>query len=83
PHLPVTTLSGRNAHRISRAKWEATNLRILLIVSPTVGEDIPNKEGIYQIARAYAEQGMAVRMNCYELPEEYYNSHSVMEKRRG
>lgn len=81
--LPVKTLSGGNAQRIAIAKWVATNPRILILDSPTVGVDIANKEGIYQIARALAEQGMAVLMICDEIPEAYYNSHRVLVMRRG
>ncbi|SKC22627.1 simple sugar transport system ATP-binding protein [Kosakonia radicincitans] len=81
--LPVKTLSGGNAQRIAIAKWVATNPRILILDSPTVGVDIANKEGIYQIARQLAEQGMAVLMICDEIPEAYYNSHRVLVMRRG
>ncbi|EMO0473602.1 sugar ABC transporter ATP-binding protein [Pluralibacter gergoviae] len=83
PQLPVKTLSGGNAQRIAIAKWVATNPRILILDSPTVGVDIANKEGIYQIARNLAEQGMAVLMICDEIPEAYYNSHRVLVMRRG
>lgn len=83
PQLPVKTLSGGNAQRIAIAKWVATSPRILILDSPTVGVDIANKEGIYQIARDLAEQGMAVLMICDEIPEAYYNSHRVLVMRRG
>lgn len=83
PQLPVKTLSGGNAQRIAIAKWVATQPRILILDSPTVGVDIANKEGIYQIARQLAEQGMAVLMICDEIPEAYYNSHRVLVMRRG
>ena len=83
PHLPVKTLSGGNAQRIALAKWVATDPRILILDSPTVGVDIANKEGIYQIARKLAEQGLAVLMICDEIPEAYYNSHRVLVMRRG
>ena len=82
-NLPVNTLSGGNAQRIAIAKWVATNPRILILDSPTVGVDIANKEGIYQIARDLAGQGMAVLMICDEIPEAYYNSHRVLVMRRG
>ena len=81
--LPVKTLSGGNAQRIAIAKWVATQPRILILDSPTVGVDIANKEGIYQIARQLAEQGMAVLMICDEIPEAYYNSHRVLVMRQG
>ncbi len=82
-HLPVKTLSGGNAQRIAIAKWVATQPRILILDSPTVGVDIANKEGIYRIARDLAESGMAVLMICDEIPEAYYNSHRVLVMRKG
>lgn len=81
--LPVKTLSGGNAQRIAIAKWVATQPKILILDSPTVGVDIANKEGIYQIARDLAQLGMAVLMICDEIPEAYYNSHRVMVMRKG
>ncbi len=81
--LPVKTLSGGNAQRIAIAKWVATKPRILILDSPTVGVDIANKEGIYQIAKALAEQGMAVLMICDEITEAYYNSHRVLVMQKG
>jgi simple sugar transport system ATP-binding protein len=81
--LPVKTLSGGNAQRIAIAKWVATQPKILILDSPTVGVDIANKEGIYQIAKDLAALGMAVMMICDEIPEAYYNSHRVMVMRKG
>ncbi len=46
-HLPVNTLSGGNAQRVSIAKWLAISPKLLLLDSPTVGVDIANKAGIY------------------------------------
>ena len=81
--LPVQTLSGGNAQRVAIAKWVATEPRVLILDSPTVGVDIANKEGIYRIARDLAESGMAVLMICDEIPEAYYNSHRVLVMRKG
>ena len=44
--LPVKTLSGGNAQRIAIAKWVATQPKILILDSPTVGVDIANKEDL-------------------------------------
>jgi len=81
--LPVKTLSGGNAQRIAIAKWVATQPKVLILDSPTVGVDIANKEGIYQIAKDLAALGMAVLMICDEIPEAYYNSHRVLVMRKG
>ena len=47
PDNPVRTLSGGNQQRVVIAKWMATNPRILILDSPTVGVDIHGKDGIY------------------------------------
>ena len=49
---PVKTLSGGNQQRVVLAKWMATNPRVLILDSPTVGVDISAKDGIYGIIRA-------------------------------
>jgi len=81
--LPVQTLSGGNAQRVAIGKWVATQPKVLILDSPTVGVDIANKEGIYRIARELADSGMAVLMICDEIPEAYYNSHRVLVMRKG
>ncbi|WP_158666100.1 ATP-binding cassette domain-containing protein, partial [Escherichia coli] len=62
PHLPVNTLSGGNAQRVSIAKWLAIGPRLLILDSPTVGVDIANKAGIYGIISDLAAHGIAVLM---------------------
>ncbi|NDL63652.1 sugar ABC transporter ATP-binding protein [Acerihabitans arboris] len=81
--LPVNTLSGGNAQRVAIAKWLATRPRLLILDSPTVGVDIANKAGIYQIVNALAEQGIAVLMICDEIEEAYFNSHRILVMRAG
>lgn len=83
PQLPVTSLSGGNAQRISIAKWLAAEPEILILDSPTVGVDVANKESIYQIARDLAEHGMAIIMVSDEIPEVFYNSHRVLVMKEG
>ncbi|CAI1634051.1 MULTISPECIES: sugar ABC transporter ATP-binding protein [Serratia] len=81
--LPVNTLSGGNAQRIAIAKWLATDPKILILDSPTVGVDIANKAGIYNIINALAARGIAVLMVCDEIDEAYFNSHRIIVMRSG
>lgn len=81
--LPVNTLSGGNAQRISIAKWLAIDPKIIILDSPTIGVDIANKEGIFQIIKALAKQGIAVIFVTDEVEEAYYNSHRVIVMRKG
>lgn len=83
PSLPVTSLSGGNAQRISIAKWIAAKPSVLILDAPTVGVDVANKESIYQIAKDLAETGMAIIMVSDEIPEVYYNSHRVIVMKEG
>lgn len=83
PTLPVSTLSGGNAQRISIAKWLAIAPRVLILDSPTVGVDIANKAGIYHIIEELAAQGIAILMICDELDEAWYQSHRILVMKQG
>ncbi|EGU44312.1 putative ATP-binding protein of abctransporter, partial [Vibrio ichthyoenteri ATCC 700023] len=83
PKLPVTSLSGGNAQRISIAKWIAAEPEVLILDSPTVGVDVANKEAIYNIAKDLAANGMAIIMVSDEIPEVFYNSHRVIVMKEG
>ncbi|MCG9657254.1 sugar ABC transporter ATP-binding protein [Vibrio mediterranei] len=83
PKLPVTSLSGGNAQRISIAKWIAAEPEVLILDSPTVGVDVANKEAIYDIAKDLAASGMAIIMVSDEIPEVFYNSHRVIVMKEG
>jgi simple sugar transport system ATP-binding protein len=83
PALPVTSLSGGNAQRISIAKWIATNPKILILDSPTVGVDIANKDSIYKIIQDLAKTGVAIIMISDEVPEVFHNSHRVLVMKSG
>ena len=83
PHLPVNTLSGGNAQRVSIAKWLAIGPRLLILDSPTVGVDIANKAGIYGIISDLAAHGIAVLMICDEIEEAWYQSHRILVMQKG
>jgi simple sugar transport system ATP-binding protein len=80
---PVTTLSGGNQQRVVLAKWIATEPKIFLLDSPTVGVDIAAKSGIYEIVKQLAAEGMGVVMISDEVPEVLYNCHRILLMRKG
>ncbi|MEK8027561.1 MAG: hypothetical protein RLY78_1954 [Pseudomonadota bacterium] len=80
---PVQTLSGGNAQRVVLAKWLATEPRLLILDAPTVGVDVGNKQGIYEIVHTLAERGVAVLMISDEVPEVYFNCDRVLHMRGG
>lgn len=81
--LPVNTLSGGNAQRVAIAKWLAIRPKVLILDSPTVGVDIANKAGIYQIISALSREGIAVLMITDEIDEAFFNSHRILVMRKG
>jgi simple sugar transport system ATP-binding protein len=83
PDNPVKTLSGGNQQRVVLAKWMATNPRLLILDSPTVGVDISAKDGIYEIIARLAREGVAVLMISDEIPEVLYHSHRVLVMHEG
>lgn len=82
-NLPVNTLSGGNAQRVAIAKWLAINPKVLILDAPTVGVDIANKAGIYQIISALSQKGIAVLMITDEIDEAFFNSHRILVMRKG
>ena len=77
------TLSGGNQQRVVLAKWLATGPKVLILDSPTVGVDIRNKQGIYDVIRELAERGVAILLVSDEAPEVYYNADRVLHMRNG
>ncbi len=80
---PVDQLSGGNQQRVVIGKWLATEPRLLILDSPTVGVDIGNKQSIYQIARGLANDGVAILMISDEIGEVYFNADRVLHMRDG
>jgi len=83
PDSAVRTLSGGNQQRVVLAKWMATQPRLLILDSPTVGVDIAAKDGIYEVVRGLAAKGIAILLISDEVPEVFYHAHRVLVMRRG
>ncbi|WP_210530297.1 sugar ABC transporter ATP-binding protein [Rubellimicrobium arenae] len=83
PEDPVATLSGGNQQRVVLAKWLATQPRLLILDSPTVGVDVGARAGIFRIVRRLAEQGLAILMISDEVPEVHQNADRVLHMAQG
>ena len=80
---PVRELSGGNQQRVVLAKWLATDPRILILDSPTVGVDVGAKAGIYQIVDNLAARGLAIILITDEVEEALHQSHRIIVMRSG
>ena len=80
---PVQQLSGGNQQRVVLAKWLATNPRVLILDSPTVGVDIGAKAGIFQIVDTLAKRGLAILLISDEVEEVLHQSHRILVMRSG
>ncbi len=83
PDDAVSTLSGGNQQRIVLAKWLATNPKLLILDSPTVGVDVGARAGIFAIVHRLAETGMAILLISDEIPEVYFNADRILHMRNG
>ncbi len=83
PSLPVNSLSGGNQQRIVLAKWLATNPKILILDSPTVGVDVGAKSEIFKIIRDLADKGMAIILISDEANEIYTHTDRMCVMREG
>ncbi|MBV9643005.1 MAG: sugar ABC transporter ATP-binding protein [Verrucomicrobia bacterium] len=78
PDRPVQELSGGNQQRVVLAKWLATDPRILILDSPTVGVDVGAKVGIYQIIDALAARGIAIIFITDEVEEVLHQTNRIL-----
>jgi simple sugar transport system ATP-binding protein len=83
PDQPVSQLSGGNQQRVVLAKWLATEPKVLILDSPTVGVDIKNKQEIYRIIRDLARRGVAILLISDEAPEVMATCDRVLIMRSG
>ena len=79
----VQTLSGGNQQRIVLAKWLATHPKVLILDSPTVGVDIKNKQGIYEVVADLARRGVGVIVISDEIGEVFATCDRVLHMRGG
>ena len=80
---PISTLSGGNQQRVILGRWLATAPEVLILDSPTVGVDIKNKIGIYDVIRALSERGVGVIVISDEVMEIFATCDRVLHMRAG
>jgi simple sugar transport system ATP-binding protein len=83
PEDPVSTLSGGNQQRVVLAKWLATEPKLLILDSPTVGVDVGARAGIFRIVRRLADAGLAILLISDEVTEVMLNADRVLHMADG
>lgn len=83
PSDPISSLSGGNQQRVVLAKWLATEPRVLILDSPTVGVDVGARAGIFKIVRDLAANGLAIILISDEVPEVYFNANRIIRMANG
>jgi simple sugar transport system ATP-binding protein len=83
PDDAVLTLSGGNQQRLVLAKWLATEPRLVILDSPTVGVDVGARAGIFRIVRQLADEGLAILLISDEVTEVLYNADRVLHMAHG
>jgi ABC-type sugar transport system ATPase subunit len=66
---PITSLSGGNQQKVALAASIARRPQALALEEPTRGVDVNTKADIYQLLRAFTQQGKAVLAFCTEVSE--------------
>lgn len=83
PENAISTLSGGNQQKVVLAKWLATQPRLLILDSPTVGVDVGARAGIFRIVRDLAAQGLAILLISDEVTEVFHNADRVLHMAHG
>lgn len=81
--LPVQALSGGNQQKVVLAKWLATDPKILILNSPTVGIDVGAKADIYEFTRKLAAEGIGIIIISDNLPEVMDNCNRILVMKKG
>lgn len=77
-NVMVETLSGGNQQKVILAKALCRGGQIFIFCEPTAGIDVGTKVEVYQFMNELAENGSAVVMVSYELPEIMGMSDRIM-----
>lgn len=79
----IQNLSGGNQQKVVLGKWIASEPKVLILDSPTVGVDVGSKGEIYERIQHFAEQGMAIILISDEIPEILANCNKLLVMKAG
>ena len=74
----VGSLSGGNQQKVVIGKWSATNPRVFIMDTPTVGIDIGSKAEIYEQIHNFADSGMSIILISDEVQEILANCNRLL-----
>ncbi len=74
----VGTLSGGNQQKALIARWAASNPKLFILDTPTVGIDIGSKAEIYEYIQKFAAEGMGIILISDEAEEIIANCNRVI-----
>ena len=80
---PISTLSGGNQQKVVLAKWLATEPKLLILDSPTVGVDIGARVGIFRIVQDLAASGLAILLISDEITEVAFHTDRILHMADG
>ena len=80
---PISSLSGGNQQKVVLAKWLATDPKLLILDSPTVGVDVGARAGIFRIVRDLADNGLAILLISDEVTEVMFHSDRILHMADG
>ena len=83
PDDAISTLSGGNQQKVVLAKWLATDPKVLILDSPTVGVDVGARAGIFRIVRELADNGLAILLISDEVTEVMFQSDRILHMAEG
>jgi simple sugar transport system ATP-binding protein len=83
PNLPIETLSGGNQQKAVIARWLATNPKVLILDSPTVGIDVGAKRSVHELIHQLAVAGVGIILITDEIDEALNNCTRLLLMRNG
>ena len=79
----IKNLSGGNQQKVVIARWLLAQSKILIMDEPTRGIDVNTKAEIYNLMKAFVEEGGSIIMVSSELPEILGVSDRIMVMSEG